>query len=499
MITYMDRAMYGSARGDIMASVGQPVDNMFYLLVAFQIAYALFEVPSGWLGDTFGPRSTLLRIVLWWSLFIAITAFAGLALPGSEVVVIGFALLIIVQFLFGMGEAGAFPNITRSLYNWFPASQRGSAQGTIWLSARFMGGLTPMIWVLLTDPAFGGLTWRQALWLFAGIACLWCAIFYWWFRNNPEEHASVNPAERQLIETNREIHADHSGVPWAKIINSRNLWLVCLAYMVTNFCWYYLMYYLAGDLKVQSLSYQVSEVALKKLGGMKAADGKLVPAEVVDKVRTLDSERELSAAELKDQLRNVLTASEFHNCKQQIHSALIAPASATPGRKLLVALIGGSPLLIGMIGCLVGGMLTDRYVRKTGDRKWGRRTYSMIGYGMAGVCYLAATYFIGNFWPFAICVMLVGFFNDLMMGSAWATCQDIGRRYAAIVSGCMNMIGNLGAAAGNLVTGLILKHYNADEAFGVTAVFTLYAGLYFAGALLWLKIDASKPIVEDAN
>jgi large conductance mechanosensitive channel protein len=103
-----------------------------------------------------------------------IIAFAGMTFPGTEYVVIGFGLLVVVQFLFGMGEAGAFPNITRALYNWFPATQRGSAQGTIWLSARFMGGLTPMIWVILT--ALLGFNWREVLWLFAGIAVLWCLI-----------------------------------------------------------------------------------------------------------------------------------------------------------------------------------------------------------------------------------------------------------------------------------------------------------------------------------
>ena len=61
MITYLDRAMYGSAKGDMMAAVGRPVEDFFWVLVAFQLAYALFEVPTGWLGDRFGPRATLIR------------------------------------------------------------------------------------------------------------------------------------------------------------------------------------------------------------------------------------------------------------------------------------------------------------------------------------------------------------------------------------------------------------------------------------------------------
>ncbi len=424
MITYMDRAAIGSMKDDLMGSVGRPPADFFWLLIAFQVAYALFEVPTGWMGDRFGPRSTLLRIVLWWSFCIALTALAGMSIPGLDIVVIGFTVLIGLQFLFGMGEAGAFPNITRALYNWFPSTQRGSAQGMIWLSSRFMGGLTPMIWVLLT--IFLGLTWRQALWLFATLAAVWCFVFYFWFSNHPEEHRVANQAERDLINQGRTPHVGHAGVPWKKILSSSNLWFICGMYMVTNFCWYFMMYFLPGVMRNQ----------FKEM-------------------------------------------------------------SSTNEGKLLVGLIAGSPLLVGMFGCMLGGFLTDRYVRRTGDRKWGRRIYAMFGYGMAGVCYLLATLFIGNFWAFAISIMMMGFFNDLIMGSAWATCQDVGRRYAAIVSGCMNMVGNLAGALTNFVTGTVLKAYEGDQATGITIMFTTYAAVYGIGVLLWLGIDATKPIVPD--
>jgi MFS transporter, ACS family, glucarate transporter len=432
MITYMDRAMYGSAKETITEAVGQPKEDAFLLLVAFQIAYAIFEIPTGWMGDTFGPRATLLRIVLWWSAFLSLTACAGLALwpsgtvsiPGIGTVLVGFAVLVVVQFFFGMGEAGAFPNITRALYNWFPVGQRGFAQGMIWLSARFMGGLTPVIWILLT--IFCRLDWAEALWFFAGLAVVWSAIFLYWFRNVPEEHSSTNEAEQTLIHAGRSEHVGHSGVPWGTLFRSRNLLFICLMYTVTNFNWYFLMYNLPRMLKEQ-----------------------------------------------------------------------FPDLSATDSGKLLQALIGGSPLLVGMLGCVLGGVLTDRYVRRTGDRKWGRRVFGMLGYGMAGVCYLMASLFTGNFWIFAGCLMLVGFFNDLIMSSAWATCQDVGRRFAAIVSGCMNMVGNLGATIGLLVTGLILKDYKDNLAVGYRTCFTLYAIIYVVGVLLWLKIDASKPIVPD--
>jgi MFS family permease len=438
MITYLDRAMYGSAKEPMMAAVGRPVTDFFWVLTAFQIAYACFEVPTGYLGDRFGPRKTILRLVLWWSAFVAFTPMVGMIFPTTVQVLgatifLAFLVLIVAEFMFGMGEAGAFPNITRALYNWFPASQRGFAQGSIWLSARFLGGLTPFIWVLLVE--LGGLSWRQALWLFALLAGIWCVVFYFWFRNHPHEHPATNQAERELIEAGRTTQAAHSGVPWGKIFTNRNVLALCLMYMVTNFNWYFIMYFLPGALKGQ-----------------------------------------------------------------------FADWNTTNGGKLMLALLGGAPMLVGMAGCLIGGLLTDRYVRRTGDRKWGRRLFAMIGYAMAGLFYLAATGFTGptalftdNLWLFAGCIMLVGFFNDWIMGPSWAACQDVGRRYSAIVSGTMNMVGNLGAVLGIQVTGRILRAYTPEgstvpDAAGYTVLFTVYAIVYGFGVLAWLLIDASKPI-----
>ena len=431
MITYLDRAMYGSAKADLMAAVGRPVADFFWVLVAFQLAYALFEIPTGWLGDRFGPRSTLLRIVVWWSLFVALTGFAGMTFPGTEVVVIGFGVLIGMQFLFGMGEAGAFPNISKAAYNWFPAGERGFAKGAVWMSARFMGGLTPVVWVLLTG--YAGLTWYQTLWVFAGVAAGWCVLYAAWFTNLPSEHPSTNEAERVLISAGK-AEGVRQPIPWKRLFTSPNLWAVCLMYTVTNFNWYFLMYYLPGALK----------------GQYQSVAGPADPA----------------------------------------HPALVP------------ALLGGAPLLVGMFGCYLGGVMSDRYVRTTGDRKWGRRVYGMLGYGLAGVAYAAASLFTGEgqFWYFAGCLILVGFFNDLIMGPAWATTQDIGRHCSAIVGGAMNMIGNLGATLGNLISGLILQAYTVDkdvEPQGYVVLFALYAVVYGLGAVSWLFIDPTKPVVPD--
>lgn len=400
-------------------------DDFFWILIAFQLAYAIFEVPSGWWGDTRGPRSTLLRVVLWWTAFVALTGFVGLRVGG---IFIGFTALFFLQFLFGMGEAGAFPNIAKALYNWFPASQRGFAKSIIWMSARLMGGFTPLVWVLLTDDDLGTLAWREAMWIFAALAFAWCAMFFSFFRNKPREHPGVNDAERELIDAGRIEAKGKVQVPWGKLIRSRNLWAVCWMYVVTNFGWYFLMY------------------------------------------------------NLPDAMRD-----NFPAWKE------------TSGGRMLLALLAGSPLLIGMFGCLAGGILSDRYIRRTGDRKWGRRLFGMIGYGGAGLCYFAAAGVKftdpDNLFLFAGCLIMMGFMNDLIMAPAWAVCQDIGRDYAATVSGAMNMFGNLvGAVTTLLITGLIMKNYPAPD--NMMICFTMYGIVYFLGVGIWLLIDPTKPIAE---
>jgi MFS family permease len=440
MITYMDRAANGSAKDAIMGELNEQQkqqkiaagesftekdlltkEDFFWVLIAFQLAYAIFEIPSGWLGDTRGPRSTLLRVVLWWSAFVALTGLVGTTLFG---VYLGFTALIVIQFLFGVGEAGAFPNIAKALYNWFPASQRGFAKSVIWMSARFMGGLTPLVWVLLVNR--GGLDWHQALWLFAAVAFVWCLFFFAMFRNKPAEHPGVNDAERAAIDAGRVEARGPVRVPWGKLLRSRNLWAVCLMYVVTNYCWYFLMYFLPSAMR-----------------------------------------------------------EEFKDWNDR------------PGGDLLLALLAGCPLLVGMFGCLAGGVISDRYIARTGDRKWGRRLPGMIGYGGAGLCYLAAAGVKltdpDNLFLFAGLLILMGFMNDLIMAPAWAVCQDIGRDYAATVSGAMNMTGNLvGAVSTLLVTGLVMKHNPGTP--GILICFTMYGVVYFVGVGLWLLIDPTKPI-----
>jgi ACS family glucarate transporter-like MFS transporter len=439
-ITYLDRLCIGSAAPYLRDSLGlSNVKDLGNVFAAFSLSYAIFEVPTGWLGDVYGPRSTLIRIVLWWSLFTALTSLAGVTLPGGFIV--GVGTLVAIRFLFGIGEAGAFPNITRALHNWLPLTERGTAQGLVWMSGRFMGGVTPLIWMFLVEEEGGfGLGWRSAFVLFGILGVCWCVAFASWFRNRPEEKATVNDAELAVIRAGTEGTTEqaHANVPWGQLLRSRNLWAICLMYFFMSYGWYFNVNYLPSYLE------EMHEVAKSSVWGSVAK---------------------------------------------------------------------GGPLLVGAVGCIVGGWLTDAAVRRTGNRKWSRRVFGMFGHGVCVPLYLYCVV-APNAWTFAVALALTGFFNDLAMGQAWATCQDIGRRHAAIVAGCMNTVGNLGGFASSKIIAWLLDLSSSGAGDlaslspgpkkaallpGYEWNFYSFAALYAIAMMLWLCIDATKPVLaEDA-
>ena len=156
VFSYIDRVALSRAAGTISKDLGLNKEQMGWVFFAFACAHAAFEIPSGYMGDRWGPRRVLMRIVLWWSFFTAATGWA-----------FNFLSLFLTQLLFGAGEAGCFPNITRALATWLPRQERVRAQGIIWLSARWGGAFTPLVVVLL----FRFVSWRVAFGIFGMVAC----------------------------------------------------------------------------------------------------------------------------------------------------------------------------------------------------------------------------------------------------------------------------------------------------------------------------------------
>src|SRR5215467_9682620 len=222
IITYLDRVAISSAaltmRGELHLSAVQ----MGWVFSAFTFAYAFFEIPSGWLGDVIGPRKVLARIVLWWSAFTMATGLAW-----------NFASLLAARFLFGVGEAGAFPNISRSFAKWFPLRERGSAHGVVFMGTRLGGAIAPPIvaWLM------GSLGWRQSFFIFGGIGVIWCVFWLKWFRDDPAAHPSVNAQELETIQKGIASNERHS-LKWSELL-SVNLLFICLMYFCNGYTLYF--------------------------------------------------------------------------------------------------------------------------------------------------------------------------------------------------------------------------------------------------------------------
>jgi MFS family permease len=217
MITYMDRGVMSATLPVLRQELGFALGASGLILGSFRLAYALLMIPGGWMGDKIGPRKALSLIVMWWSLFTSVTALAW-----------NLVSMVAIRFLFGVGEAGAFPTATRSLSRWMLPGERGYAQGVTHAGSRLGLAVTPMI-VVPIMTAFG---WRTPYYLFGALGLLWAVVWFLYYRDTPDEHRGVNAAEKELIHSGVGGPRAKAGaaVPWRKILASPTLWALCVMY-----------------------------------------------------------------------------------------------------------------------------------------------------------------------------------------------------------------------------------------------------------------------------
>jgi MFS family permease len=431
LITYLDRVCIMRAKEDIQGALRFSDVQMGLIFSAFILGYALFEVPGGWMGDRWGSRRVLTRIVLCWSAFTALTgsvfAFSwdtGRQLGAGDwavpLVLDAFVLMLLVRFFFGAGEAGAYPNLTRVTRDWFPYHERGLAQGGIWMSARLGGAVAPLAIGLLT----GWLGWRGAFWALGLLGVAWAALFVLWFRDHPRDVPACNAAERALIQGPIAAPPHPGGHAWPglkALASSLTLWAMCAASACVCFGWYFYPTWQPQYLKdVHGFAYD-------------------------------------------SRWSEVLT---------------------------------GLPFLCGALGSLVGGGLSDKLVRSTGSRRWGRSLVGFAGFLGAGAC-VFATGLATSAWQAVALLCLAFLINDLSIPVIWAVSADVGGRFAGTVAGVMNTAGAVGAILSPALIPRVLawlpEHYTAAQRWRL--IFFGLAGSWFLGAVAWLFIDAGKPLL----
>ena len=426
-LTYFDRVCIGRAQEEIQRDLALTSSQMGIILGVFWFSYALFEIPGGWLGDRYGARITLTRIVLCWSLFTALTGAAT-----------GFVTLFLWRFLFGAGEAGAFPNMALIQSRWLPAESRARAGGLLWLVARWGGAFSPPLFGAMLRAfdsesfrtwmdgipglsALSGLaSWRIAFWVAGAAGAVWCAAFFLWFRDDPARKRSVNAAELALIRggeggssegagEHRGGHAGPDRETWKKLVRCRSLWALGFLYVFVSFGWSFFVSWMPRYLK------EVHEVPFDR--------------------------------------------SEW---------------------------VTGLPLFLGGISCLAGGFLCDWLVARTRRKRLWRAFFPVCGYLTAATAMLAIPW-ADSYGKAVVLLAIAGAASDFGQGANWASIVDVGGLYAGTAAGLINMIGNMGNAFQPWIGDAI------SNTHGWAPVFGAYACSYLCAASMWIFIDPTRP------
>ncbi len=399
VITFIDRINISVAGHSIMTDLNLSESQWGWVLSSFILSYSLFQIPLGLWGDKKGQRLVLTVIVLWWSVFTGLTGMAG-----------GFVALLVVRFSFGLGEAGAYPNMTGTIGRWFPRAETGKAQGFIWAASRFGGALAPITVI----PLMAWLGWRPTFIFFGAVGIFWGIIWYFWYRDRPDRLRGITADELKEIEENQPT-PEKVKVPWHLITRSRQFWLILAMYWFYVWgSWFFFSWF---------------PTFLERGRGFE---------------------------------------------KTELTYAVAVP------------------FLMGVIGNIAGGYLSDWLSRRYGI-KIGRRVL-----GVGGLAISAVLMFLGGFIPGKIQVFILMSLcfgiMDLMLPSAWAVCLDIGKEYAGAISGAMNTAGNLGGFVCATVFGYLVE---ARDSYN----FPLYiiAGMLLISALLFLRINPEKKIIADGS
>lgn len=215
VVTFLDRINITMASQDIMTELGLSESQWGWVLSVFTISYGLMQVPLGVWGDKRGYRLVLALIVLWWSLFTGLTGLAW-----------SFGSLLVIRFMFGIGEAGSYPCMTGVVVKWYKQHETSTAQGYIWAASRMGGALTPFI-VL---PVLTLLGWHWAFYLLAALGVVWAAGWYFWFRDKPAEVKGISDEELATLPEPIKKSEEKVAIPWRKMMQNRQFWLILAMY-----------------------------------------------------------------------------------------------------------------------------------------------------------------------------------------------------------------------------------------------------------------------------
>ncbi len=392
-ITYLDRVCISVAGPRMQEDLGIDPVGWGWVTGMFTLAYCLFEIPTGTMGDRLGPRRVLTRIVVWWSAFTALTGTMTSYYP-----------LLITRFLFGAGEAGAFPNASIVVARWFPPAQRATMSGVTLMASQVGGAIAPLL-VLPIQIRYG---WRMSFYVFGAAGLVWAAIWYAWFRDSPDQmrlHGAAPDSEAVAAPVAAASHV----FPWREAARSRSVW----ALLGVAFCYIYV----------------------------------------------------------------------YNFFQTWFHTFLVKGRGFSEGTLLLSAL----PFLVAVVANLAGGAASDALARRLGAKR-GRR---FIGTGAlaAAAAFTVAAMFTEHQVLTVVFLALTYGAITFQQSGVFGVCLDIGGPRAGAMVGLMNTVAQIGGLVGSVLYGYIVARSGSYD-----APFIPMAVLLTVGALLWLKVDASRQL-----
>lgn len=271
MLVYVDRIGISVAKGPMTEAL-QLSDKQFgWVLSMFALGYALFQTPLGILSDRFGPRKALAAVVSLWSLFTALTG-----------AVTSFISLFVIRFLFGVGEAGAYPGIAKAVYHWIPIRERGIVNGINFSGGRFGAAFALPLVALAIDS----LGWRTTFFTLGFLGILWALAWYLLFRDDPEEHPRVSAFEKEEIRLSRSKLGVEAKSTFAvqSLVESRNLWLAMGQYFASNFTFFFCLTWLFPHVKEQFMLNNLEAGVYASLPLVAGAFGNMFSGWLVDAI-----------------------------------------------------------------------------------------------------------------------------------------------------------------------------------------------------------------------
>ncbi len=500
VLLYLDRFAITPATDTMLRELSLNKEQFGQAVGAFFLAYALMQIPSGWLTDTLGARWLLAIFVVGWSL-----ATVGLGLAQ------GFLAIWSMRLLLGIMQAGAYPTAAGLLKHWIPYSSRGLANSIVSMGGRCGNLLSLLLTVpcmLLVGRLLGWQSdqWRVVFVVYGALGVVWGLAFVWFFRDRPDLHPRCNAAEVELI-------ASGPAEPATPPDSARRAALFCGLFFLATIGWILAVSWLTDFVRTsysarleERIGAAVASALVSAIPIVTGLCGTLLLAVAAN--RLLRRFAPAAGPRLELPLAEMLVSKEMWlmcaiNFLVNIGWIFLATwlpqylienhgpylKSQLGDERLVAALITAVVGLAAIGGGLSGGRATDVFARRFGGT-WGRRLPGMIAGVLVCGMYLVVPHLEG-LWPFVGAMIAIAFVIDFGLGASWASNQDIGGRHVASILGCGNMCGNLGAAYFGERIGYLAHRKQWD------AVFYIAAGAMLLVACCWLFFDARRPVVRE--